>query len=538
VTPTARRPTAERILFSLLVAAAALMAAGYLSDLIGMRLRVWLWLPAAIAAVLVWRFAPLPDASSSASELAGVAIVIAIVTGYLAWLASPSLLPVTDGPDVVHHLQLIHVLERTGRLPHDPALRPYLLEMMNYTPGSHIFVAMVAGVARVDGLRVLLPVALWFVALKTAAIYLMAVKVLPPERGRAIAALCAPILSFAPAAYALGALYQFFFFAQVVSEAFACGAVLAVLVWMRAPSRGALLLFACCGIGVMLSWPVYLAPTAAVLVCAVVFAPITWRQRLRDVALALGPILVVAIAHLVRHPEGSSILTASGAVTSPSLAVFGWPFVVLAIAGAIAAAVRREARPVLVFLIAIAVTAGALAIVAGRGGGRSFYLPFKMVYLGVAPLSVLAALALANGARLARRGGAIVVLILALLVTLPRLPWVRPRSPLTPPALAAGLWVRDHADPRCVDYFTRHWLTGYWLHLDVLGNPRDSDRMRAETFEFRDTAPRWIQGRGLPLAIVEDLSSIPRELRPDLTVVASFPPFAVISRPTSACPWR
>ena len=106
------------------------------------------------------------------------------------------------------------------------------------------------------------------------------------------------------------------------------------------------------------------------------------------------------------------------------------------------------------------------------------------------------------------------------------------------PAYQAGLWVRANVDPRCVDYFTRHWLTGYWLHLAVLGNPRDSDRMRAETFEFRDAVGRWIQGRGLPHAIVEDPSAIPRELRPELTVLATFPPFAVVTHPSAACPDR
>jgi hypothetical protein len=61
-------------------------------------------------------------------------VVIASAAGYLFWLASPSLLPVTDGPDVVHHLQLIHLIQRTHRLAHDPALAPYLLEMTSYTP--------------------------------------------------------------------------------------------------------------------------------------------------------------------------------------------------------------------------------------------------------------------------------------------------------------------------------------------------------------------------------------------------------------------
>ena len=541
MTPSVRRVTAERLVFTLLAGPAALMAAGYLGDLAGARIGAWSWIAA--AAVAAWvLFADLDDDQASGrGELAGAAIVMVSAAVYLAWLASPSLLPVTDGPDVVHHLQLVHVIERSGSLPKDPALAPYLVEMMNYTPGSHLAVALLTRATGLDALRVVLPVALWFVAVKAAVVYVIAWRVLPAGSGRALAALAAPILSFAPAAYAIGALYQFFFFAQVVSEAFAVGALLAVLGWLRTGGRGYPLLLALCGAGVALSWPVYLAPVGAVLLFGIASARLSWRARIRAATTALAPVAAVVLIHVTRHSRGGSILATSGAVTSPSVSVFGWVFIVCAIAGLAAGVARRDARPVLVFLLAIVVTAAALALVAGWGGARSYYLPFKLVYLAVAPLAILAAAALSQAsasALRAGRAGAIVVVIVALVVTLPRLTWARPRSPITTSALEAALWVRANGDPRCVDYFTRHWLTGYWLHLDVLGNPRESDRMRAETFEFRDAVGRWIAGRGLPHAIVEEPSAIPRELRSEITVVASFPPFAVIAHPSAPCPWR
>jgi hypothetical protein len=49
------------------------------------------------------------------------------------------------------------------------------------------------------------------------------------------------------------------------------------------------------------------------------------------------------------------------------------------------------------------------------------------------------------------------------------------------------LWAREHLPVGCIDYFSRRWLTSYWLHLDLLGNPKHSVRMLNETFEFRDT---------------------------------------------------
>ena len=532
--PTVRRATPERLVLAALAAAAAVMAAGYLSDLIGMRVDVLPWPAAAVAAIWVLRFADLgDDAGSQPGELAVLALVFTFTAGYLVWLASPSLLPVTDGPDVVHHLQLIHFIQRTGRLPHDPALTPYLLEMINYTPGAHIATALVAKLARLDSLRVILPVAICFVAIKSAAVYAIALRVIPNSRAHALAALTAPVLAFAPAAYAVGALFQFFFFAQVISEAFAAGALLSVVGWMRTRRRGYLILFAACGTGVVLAWPVYIAPVAAVLLFAVVRYRAPLLDRTRAVAIALVPVAAFAAIHVARHSEGGGILGASGAVTAPSVGVFGAAFLILAVAGIVIAVVRHEAEPLLVFFAAVLLTAGALAIVGMRSGARGFYLPFKLVYLAVVPAAIFGSVALAAASALPVRFPRVsraVALFVAALIAVPRLPAVRPRSPITLTALEAGRWARDHVPSGCVDYFSGHWLTGYWLHLDVLGNPRDSDRMRTETFEFRDSVSKWIEGRGLPYAIVEDVSALPNELRPSLTVLASFPPAAVLTR--------
>jgi hypothetical protein len=134
---------------------------------------------------------------------------------------------------------------------------------------------------------------------------------------------------------------------------------------------------------------------------------------------------------------------------------------------------------------------------------------------------------------------AVVPLLVAALLAGGRIPLRRQQSPISESALAAGLWARSRIPPGCIDYFSRHWLTGYWLHLDVLGNPRLSDRMRAETFEFPDTVGKWIQGKGLPYAIVEDLGAIPNDARVDMIPVREFGRSAVVKNtrpaPAAAC---
>ena len=510
------------------------MAAGYALDLLGLPIAPWALLVTFVVAlmraavVLKPRFDPV------------FLLVVAGMFAYAMWQAAPAFLPVTNGPDVVHHLQLIHVIAASGRLPHDAAQAPYLLEMMSYTPGSHVLAAAVAAWLRVDALRVVYPIAAFFVAIKAGSLYVLARRLIGAVPGGAIAALAAPVLALAPVTYFLGSFVQFFFYAQVVSEAFAIGLIVALLRWTGTCERRDAAAVAMCAIGVVLSWPIWIVPCAMTIACALMAAPMSWRSRAIAGASMLAPALTIAAVHQLTHRDAASILTASGAVTAPSLAVLGVAFLHFAVGGMLDALRQRATRLVSVFLVSTLLTALALA---GLGGFRSLYMPFKMVYLAVLPGAVLAALLLAHAgnafARRLRRGpvvGAGSALILAVLITHEPAPVPRMRGSLSLPARDVGLWAHGHVPAACVDYFSKYWLTGYWLHLDVLGNPRLSDRMRQETFDFPDVAAKWIEGRGLPYAIVEDMQAIPREIRSEMTPMYQSGPFVLVrnARP-AAC---
>jgi hypothetical protein len=158
-----------------------------------------------------------------------------------------------------------------------------------------------------------------------------------------------------------------------------------------------------------------------------------------------------------------------------------------------------------------------------------------MAYLAVPPLAVLGCVALASGVqwiavRAPRAGGVASGASLACVCVMlaGRVPAKRQHGSITESALQAGEWARGNLPTACLDYFSNYWLTGYWLHLDVLGNPRLSDRMRAETFEFRDSVGKWIEGRGLPYAFVDDFDAIPRDARVDMTIVQRFDRAALV----------
>ena len=561
----ARRIVPETFIAAFVSAASALMASGYLLDAVGLPIHSAVLglasLGAAVTAFVAFRegAAACPE-RAEASRGAPVAsrpifaCLLAVALGYFLWLAGPSLLPVTIGPDIVHHLQLIHVIHRTHRLVHDPGLGPYLIEMMNYTPGSHLAAAAVAWWVRVDPLRVLLPLTALFVAVKVGIVYVLALRVLQDKPGAPVYALAAPVLLLIPAPYVLGSFFEFFYYAQVVSETFAVAMVVAALGWARTGSRRYLWLAAACGIGVVLSWPVWILPAGAAVLTAIILDRTPMRTRVLSAAIVIVPVALIGILHASTHAAGASIIGSSGAVTKPSAETLGVVFVALGFIGALLAFRIAALRPVAVLFAVTILQALALAAFDARAGARSFYMPFKMVYLIVLPCAVLGAVALATvtdavasrlppvrslrfaGARSGRVAAAAIPVLIAAFLAAGRVPVKRQQSPISASALAAGLWARDALPPGCIDYFSRHWLTGYWLHLDVLGNPRESDRMRAETFDFPDSVGKWIRGKGLPYAIVEDLEAIPRDARVDMIPVREFGRSAVVknTRPAPA----
>jgi hypothetical protein len=513
------------------------MAAGYALDSAGARIHPAVLAAVAagvLAAMFVTRPRVAPPERRVVATLLG-ALVAAGMLAYALWIASPSLLPVTNGPDVVHHLQLVHLIARTGRLPHDPALGGYLLEMMGYTPGAHILTAAVAAWLRVDPLRVVYPLAAVFVALQAGLLFTVTRRVSGTGGVAFGAAVAAPVLALAPAAYSIGAFVQFFYFGQVISQTFAVGMLAGSLAWIDSRRARDLVVVSLCAVGVVLAWPIWIGPSTIAVAAALLTVPSSFVARARRFVATMAPAAAVVALHQWAHPAAASILVSTGAVTAPSIAVFGAGFLAVAVAGAVLSAGDRRTRLVGVFLAAVLAQAAALALLSMRAGSSSFYMAFKTLYLAVPPAAVLGAWVLAWPASLlaarlprAREFAVCLPLLVAVLLVRGRVPVHREHGWISMPAQDVGAWAAAHVPPACVDYFSRYWLTGYWLHLDVLGNPRVSDRMSHETFELRDAAATWIEGRGLPFAIVEDLPSIPRDVRVDMVPVYQSGRFALV----------
>ena len=542
---------------SAIAASVAAVLAPYLLDRLGAAIApvpVLLVSLACGVGTLLWCLRSSARSDAGHADLVALAGVVVGVLVALLWLAWPELLPIGGGSDLTHHLQLIDFIDRHWRLAHTAADALLIGNMINYTPGSHLLAALAGAWSRSDGLHAVYPVLALSVAVKAGLVFLIVRRMLGDRRHTPIA-LGAVLLLFLPDDYFIGSFARFSFFAQVVSETFAVAMWLALVLWDERPSRPAAVLFGIAGVGVFLSWPVWIGPPVLVLVALVLIGRDSLMARLRYVAYALGPIAVVGALHAFGRAESVAIVQTGGAAFWPTVARFGWPFLALTGLGVLLAVLRRSGRVTVLLLAATALQTLALLVVARAGGADSPYMALKMPHFAIYPMAAAAALALSSGWRLLGRAVALAVPGgrlktgwmdgVAWLIIVACTAWTASRFVSTPrpaPAITenmyrAGQWARDHAQPDCIEYLVTQDSTSYWLHQAVLRNPMQPLPGSAPpVFVYREAVVRWITGNSFPVAIA-DLSVVPREVREDLDVLARFGHVAVGRRHgTTACP--
>jgi hypothetical protein len=529
-------------------AAAAYLAAGaivaYVMDWCGLAIRPFVVLPLSlIFAIGVFQLMRREIRSDREETIAFGAIVAAVLT-WLLWLAAPSLLPPGSGPDLAHHLLLIDYIERHAALPHDPQLGALLGEMVSYTPGTHLLAVLAGAWTRTSGFQAAYPVVAVAVALKAGIVFLIARRMLPAGAPRTPFAVAAALLLFVPRDYFAGSFTELSFLAQVVSELFAVAMWLAIVLWDECPSALAAALVALSGMATFLAWPVDLGPPLLVFAAVVAFrSGLGLGARIRALGLAFGPIAAIAALHASGRLYALVIVRVPGYVAYPTIAMFGWWFLLLGSVGVIASALKRRTRSVAWLVAAIAVQAGVLYVVATMDGAPRPYMALKMAFLVIYPLAVAAALALAwSWVGIANlhavpafsrtvRFAWILVAILAIVIARPYLSASRPKPIVSQPLFRAGQWARSHVAPGCVDYLVGNVYTAYWLHISVLGNARASPRSGDDdTYQPKQTLNRWILGEGVPYAIAENIDGLPRDIRSSVDVLARFGPAAVVRR--------
>src|SRR5262249_60277153 len=152
-----------------------------------------------------------------------------------------------------------------------------------------------------------------------------------------------------------------------------------------------------------------------------------------------------------------------GFTVAPTLATVAWPYALLTAAGVVAAAGRRETHTIPLLVAAAVVEWAALAAAACSSHAATPYLAVKMFYLAIYPMSVGAAVLLANlwraVVRLAPRlrGPApawTAVLLGGAAAARPSIAAPRPGPVITEPGLQAAEGARTLASPNFIGHLT------------------------------------------------------------------------------------
>ena len=521
---------AEAIARSITAWLALAAIAGYAIDGLGFGVRPWAALAVALAVTGIAAIRrPRSPGPQSADLLAWLGIVIFLIAMFLR-MSWPSLVPPGRGPDLTHHLLLVDYIQQHGHLVHDRSLDGAMGEMAHYTPAAHLLAVIAGAVFGVDGLRAFFPLVVVCAALTAGFVFLIARRI-----GLALPyAIAAVVLLFLPSQYFFGAFTHDSFLAQTVSTLFAVAMWWAIAQWDDRPALDAALAIAVFVVATFLSWPIWIGPPLVVFVALMFKAELSLRDRLKHLAIVLVPLLTFFLIHSWQRWGWMVIVRTSGAVLHPSLESLGWFLPLLAIAGVVVAGGDRRGRVTIVMLTVIVLQSITLLTIAQAQGADTPYMAFKMVYLAIYPLAILAAYALARRSRGTRPHEPIGWLIAALLLVIA----VRPAltAPRAIPVVdldlnAAGQWLRANGGATCSDYLVVDAETAYWLHLAVLGNPRSAERMRElDRYEPRAAMAPWITADGRRYAVA-DLRLLPDEVRSRVQIVKEFGHAAAIARP-------
>ena len=529
----------EAVAACLITFPAAAILAAYLADSAGFSLHpMAVFATALLAALAMGRRLARRVTTRSRPMLVLFSVIVVGVAFWLLSLAWPELLPIGGGSDLTHHLMLVDFIERTGRSVHDHSLAAQLGEMVDYTPGAHLL-AVVAGFwVRTDGLHTIYPIIALSVALKAGLVFLIAVRCVDDLAPRFPAALIAVVLLLLPHTFFIGSFTHDSFFAQVISELFAIAMWWAAIGWDVNPSNDMAALFGVFAAAAFVTWPVFVGPPLFVFAFPWLRKRSLESRMIRDAALAIVPLAIVAAIHLSSHFWALRIAGASGAAPIPSPDLTGWLFPLIGVVGLAVAARTASARSVAWMFLAIALQSAVLFIVARLRRAETPYLALKMSYLAIMPLAVAGAVGIADAldrirTSRARRATLAWAAVVALAVwtgrSLARVP--HPRPAISDELLAAGEWARAHVPVNCVDYLTADDDGGYWLHLAVLRNPRASERSRdPDTFEPDKALLRWRATNGLPFAIAENFDALPQAIRDHVDVLAHLGRAAVVQR--------
>ncbi|WP_026370834.1 hypothetical protein [Kallotenue papyrolyticum] len=488
---------------ALILVLAALVVSGGALGLLGLPLHAaWQLLVAALlltpllVAARPWRIVVRP----SDAVLALVLIVVGWRVLAPAW---PALLPPGDGPDAAHHAALARFLQDQRRLPtHDDAL--VLIEMADYPPGFALLSALAADLTGLPPARVVYPLAALAVLLGVLGVAVLgattAPRAAPVAAGAALLALLTP-------EYTLGIIVDEQYYPQALAQALIVAATALTTQYVLCPAPVRLAALALVLLALAWSYPSWLPVALLAVGLGLLARPGAWWRRLTAVLLTLMPALLgAALLAQGRLATGRAVLLHEGSTIRTPLLALGLTLPLLALLGVVRGGQRRR-WPGLALLIAAVAHLAALAwlwqraLIAGYIYYKGYYLLALLLPLPIGWLLADLVAWLCGGARVALAQSATLAALTALAVAMPP-----PRAPLV---IGEGLLqvaeqARRLGHGADLTYVLQHpGITAYWLHVGVLGQPRDARANAWLSAPPLDFGAWYFNPEAPPLALVE-----------------------------------
>ncbi len=478
----------------------------------------------------------------------GFAVVVISMFLYVLSLARPSYLPVTQSGDLVNHLLLIDFISQHHTLVHDPSWERYLVEMTVYPPGSHILAALMAAWLNTKSLYILHPLLAFLVAVKAGIIYNIIRRLITPSRCTVGIAIAGTALLLLPYGYFLYSFTAWYFYAMVTAETFLIAALWSLVIWHEHYSKYILAFFTLMESTVLLIWPGCILIPLGVFTLILIFKrDVSPFNKIVWLTAAVFPLVVLSVVYKFGQIASSAgLITNEGTVLLPSINVYSLPLLILSTLGVALSVQVRRTLPIVLFFGATLIQIVVFWWLA-LNHLSSYYMMYKQFYLLIYPMAICAAVTLDAICHILGNIGSsiwricwykltlflpILVFIVAIQRGLPLQPLF---SPINDQVYKAGLWAKKNIPTGCVDYWVSHWVTAYWLHVDVLGNPRISPRtediINVAKFNSRHDFPKYlIVNSSFSFAIIEDVNAIPLSIYSDYKLLYRFGSSAVVQR--------
>ncbi|NOK61251.1 MAG: hypothetical protein GFH27_549305n20 [Chloroflexi bacterium AL-W] len=466
------------------------------------------------------------------NELGVVVLAFSAVVGIGAMLAWPTLLPIgTSGDAVLHTIHANWIYDRNALPQSDDRTWEYLGEMAVYPPGVALIVVATSKSTGQTPLDVIYPLVVFVGGMSVALAVVLAAstRATPLRRWYTPLLLVVPLLILAHRGYTVNAYMDQSFYPMV----FGVFWVLLAGCWLIVEpqhNRMAILQLALVIMALVATYPLWAPIPAMFAAIVLLISAAPWRRKLVDVALAVGPgVLLGVVVMLPRLSTGIALLEHEGTVAPPQLVDLIPLWLALPVGGLVA--LSRTGRLLLTF-IGVALLHMLALVLAAQLGISAVYHSHKVLFVIVPLSAAIVGAALLHMDRIRPpiwQPVAIVALGLVLLVTnsfqVVPLPAYHP---LSEDMIAATRWIEATYPDEVEDVIAVNSEPGpqpYWLQVGLLGQKREIEHTLLAIAP--PTTESWIVHEEHPnLAIAANLQQPP----PGAAIAAQFGSVAVLER--------